>query len=311
MIRIGLVGLGQIATERHLPSIAASPEVTLAALATLGGAPPVDGIAVHPTHQAMLADAAIDAVVVCTPPAARYQVARDALLAGKHVVLEKPPAATLGEAEALARLAAQQNRVLFATWHSQYNQAVEQARRFLAGRKLASLRVDWNEDFRKYHPDQEWIWQESGMGVFDMGINALSVLSRLFATPPFVRDAELRIAENHAAPIAATLHFASLDGDGPMQAHFDWSITGPNHREIRIATQCGHKLELLDSGRHLVIDGTTRVHGPRAEYPALYARFADLVRRHRSDVDLVPLQMTLDALALGTRVRVPAYSLPP
>jgi D-galactose 1-dehydrogenase len=308
MIRIGLVGLGQIATKRHLPSIAESPHVTLAALASLGGGAPVGGIPVHPTHTAMLADPAIDAVVICTPPAARYQVARDALLAGKHVVLEKPPAATMGQAQALAALAARENRVLFATWHSQYNEAVDEARRFLAGKRLAAFRVDWNEDFRKYHPDQEWIWQEAGLGVFDMGINALSILSRLFATPPHIRDAELRIAENHAAPIAATLHFASLDGDGPMMAHFDWSITGPDHREIRIATRCGHQVDILDSGRQLVIDGTTILHGPRAEYPALYARFADLVRRHRSDIDLIPLQMTLDALALGTRTRIPAYT---
>ena len=307
-IRIGLVGLGQIATKRHLPTIAASPDFTLAGLASLGGGAPVDGVPVHPTHTAMLTEAQVDAVAICTPPAARFAVARDALLAGKHVLLEKPPAATMGEAEALAKLAAREGRVLFATWHSQYNPAIDEARKFLAGKKLASFRVDWNEDFRKYHPDQEWIWREAGMGVFDMGINALSVLSRLFATPPYVRDADLRIAANHAAPISATLRFGSLDGDGTMEAHFDWSITGPEQREIRVATQCGHKVELLDSGRQLVIDGTTHLHGPRAEYPDLYARFADLLRRNRSDVDLVPLQMTLDALSLGTRTRIAAYA---
>lgn len=308
MIRIGLVGLGQIATKRHLPSIAASADFTLAGLASLGGGAAVDGVPVHASHTAMLAEVPLDAVAICTPPAARFTVARDALLSGKHVLLEKPPAATLGEAEALAKLAAREGRVLFATWHSQYNPAVDEARRFLAGKKLAGFRVDWNEDFRKYHPDQEWIWREAGMGVFDMGINALSVLSRLFATPPFVRDAELRIAANHAAPISATLRFGSLDGGGAMEAHFDWSVTGPEQREVRLATQCGHTVELLDSGRQLVIDGTAQLHGPRAEYPALYARFADLLRGNRSDIDLVPLQMTLDALALGTRARIAAYT---
>lgn len=308
MIRIGLVGLGQIATKRHLPSIADSPDFTLAALSSLHAHPPIDGIPVALSHQPMLADPAVDAVAVCTPPAARYAVARDALLAGKHVLLEKPPAATLGQAEALAALAARERRVLFATWHSQHNDAVEAARRFLAGKRLAAFRVDWNEDFRKYHPDQEWIWQEAGLGVFDMGINALSILSRLFATPPHVRDADLRIAENHAAPISATLHFGSLDGDGPMEAHFDWAITGPEQREIRIATQCGHQVHILDSGRQLVIDGTPQLNGPRAEYPALYARFAELVRRNRGETDLAPLRMTLDALAMGTRTRIPAYT---
>ena len=204
-LRLGLVGLGQIARNRHVPSIAASADFTLAALADPRGGDAVAGVAIAPDHRAMLADASIDAVVICTPPSARFAIAREALLAGKHVVLEKPLAATMGEAAALAQLAAREKRVLFATWHSQYNTAVEEARRFLAGKKLASFRVDWNEDFRKYHPDQSWIWESVGLGVFDMGINALSVISRLFANPPYVRAAELRIAENHAAPLSAVL----------------------------------------------------------------------------------------------------------
>ncbi len=306
-IRIGIVGLGQIARKSHLPSIAASPEFTLAALADPRGGDAVAGVAIAADHRAILADASIEAVVICTPPAARFAIAREALLAGKHVVLEKPPAATMGEAAALAQLAAREKRVLFATWHSQYNNAVEEARRFLAGKKLASFRVDWNEDFRKYHPDQSWIWEADGLGVFDMGINALSVLSRLFANPPFVRTAELRIAENHAAPLSAVLQFGSLDGDGAMEMHMDWGHTGPDQREIRIATQCGHALELLESGGKLVIDGAVVVEEKRAEYPMLYARFAELVQRGRSDVDLVPLQMTLDALALGRRMVLPRF----
>ena len=306
-LRLGLVGLGQIARNRHVPSIAASADFTLAALADPRGGDAVAGVAIAPDHRAMLADASIDAVVICTPPAARFAIAREALLAGKHVVLEKPPAATMGEAAALAQLAAREKRVLFATWHSQYNNAVEEARRFLAGKKLASFRVDWNEDFRKYHPDQSWIWESVGLGVFDMGINALSVLSRLFANPPFVRAAELRIAENHAAPLSAVLQFGLLDGDGAMEMHMDWGHTGPDQREIRIATQCGHSLELLESGGKLVIDGAVVVEEKRAEYPMLYARFAELVQRGRSDVDLVPLQMTLDALALGRRMVLPRF----
>jgi D-galactose 1-dehydrogenase len=219
------------------------------------------------------------------------------------------PAADLGQAEALAKLAARERRTLFATWHSQHNTAVEQARGFLAGKKLATLRVDWNEDFRKYHPDQTWIWQEAGFGVFDMGINALSVVSRLFANPPFVTGAELRIAENHAAPLSAILHFGSLDGEGAMEMHMDWGVTGPEQREIRVTTQCGHSVELLDSGGRLLIDGAVAAQGRREEYPMLYARFADLVKRGQSDIDLVPLQMTLDALAIGKRIRIAAFEV--
>jgi D-galactose 1-dehydrogenase len=306
-IRIGIVGLGQIARKQHIPSIKASPDFTLTGLASHGVPEQLEGLEVHTSHTAMLAACELDAVAVCTPPAVRFAVARDALLAGKHVLLEKPPAAALGQAEALVRLAAQQRRTLFATWHSQYNPGVEEARRFLAGKKLASLRVDWNEDFRKYHPDQTWIWTEAGFGVFDMGINALSVISRLFANPPFVRDAVLRIAENHAAPLSAVLRLGSLDGEGAMEMHMDWGVTGAEQREVRVTTQCGHSLELLDSGSKLLIDGAPVAEAKRAEYPALYARFAELVQRGQSDTDLVPLQMTLDALAIGKRERLPRF----
>ena len=306
-IRIGVVGLGQIARKRHLPAIAASDDFVLAGLASLGGGPDEAGLKLHADHREMLAACALDAVAICTPPAARFAVARDALLAGRHVLLEKPPAATMGEADALLRLAAREGRVLFATWHSQYNKAVEAARLFLADKRPAALRVDWNEDFRAFHPDQNWIWRTDGLGVFDMAINALSVISRIFADPPFVRAAELRIAENHAAPLAAVVEFGAPDVDGPMEMHTNWGHVGPDQRELRVVTRCGHRLELLDSGAMLTIDGVVAVHEPRAEYPALYRRFAELLHAGRGDADLAPLRMTLDALAVGRRTALPRF----
>jgi D-galactose 1-dehydrogenase len=306
-IRIGVIGLGQIARKRHLPAIAAHDGFALAGLASLGGGPDVAGLPVHAHHRTMLATCDLDAVAICTPPAARFAIARDALRAGKHVLLEKPPAGTLGEAEALARLAAREGRVLFATWHSQYNTAVEAARRFLADKAPDTLRVDWNEDFRAFHHDQDWIWQADGLGVFDMAINALSVISRIFADPPFVRDAELRIAANHVAPIAAVVRFGVAGESGPLEMHTNWGHAGPDQRELRVATRCGHRLELLDSGGTLTIDGAVAVQEERAEYRMLYERFAALLCEGRSDIDLAPLRMTLDALAVGRRVALPRF----
>jgi D-galactose 1-dehydrogenase len=306
-IRIGVVGLGQIARKRHLPAIAADPDFELAGLASLGGGAQIGGLPVHDDHRAMLAACRPDAVAICTPPAARFAIARDALRAGKHVLLEKPPAGTLGEAEALARLAAREGRVLFATWHSHYNTAVEAARRFLADKAPDTLRVDWNEDFRAFHPDQDWIWQADGLGVFDMAINALSVISRIFADPPFVRDAELRIAANHVAPIAAVVRFGVAGESGPLEMHTNWGHAGPDQRELRVVTRCGHRLELLDSGGTLTIDGAVAVQEERAEYRMLYERFAALLCEGRSDIDLAPLRMILDALAVGRRVALPRF----
>ncbi len=304
-LRIGLVGLGQVARNRHLPAIAGCPGVVLAGLASLGGGPAVAGLRVHEDHRAMLAREELDAVAICTPPAARFAIARDALEAGKHVLLEKPPAATMGEAEALVALAARAGRVLFATWHSRFNRAVDEARDFLAGRRLAALRVDWNEDFRPFHPDQDWIWEAEGLGVLDMGINALSVVTSILDDPPFLRGAELRVAQGHGAPISAVLRLGQAGGDAPMEVRMDWAHRGPHQRELRATTACGHRLELLESGARLVVDGAVVVEEERAEYNLVYRRFAALIREGRSEADLSPLRLALDALATGRRVALP------
>src|SRR5687768_18284795 len=96
----------------------------------------------------------IDAVALCTPPTARVDIARDCLAAGLHVLLEKPPAATLGEVDEIERLAADAARTLFASWHSQHAAGVAAAREALTGEPIRSLDIRWHEDVRKWHPGQ-------------------------------------------------------------------------------------------------------------------------------------------------------------
>ena len=98
-----------------------------------------------------------------------------------------------------------------------------------------------------------------------------------------------------------------MDSAGPLELHANWGHVGPDQRELHMTTRCGHEVALLDSGGTLVIDGKVTVQEARAEYPMLYARFADLLRRGESEADLTPLQMTLDALALGKRVALPYF----
>jgi hypothetical protein len=42
------------------------------------------------------------------------------------------------------------------------------------------VEIVWHEDVRKWHPGQQWIWEPGGFGVFDPGINALSIATRIF-----------------------------------------------------------------------------------------------------------------------------------
>jgi len=306
--RIGLVGLGQIAQKQHLPAIAAHHDFELVATASLDG--DVAGIPVYRGHQAMLAaHPEIEAVVICTPPRARRQVAVDALMAGKHVMLEKPPAATLGEFAQIAAVAIAQNRVLHATWHSQYNAAVDRMRALLAGQPIAAMHMDWKENFHQFHPGQRWIWDTGGFGVFDMAINGLSIMSRVFDPVPFVLDAALRVPSNAVMPISAEVRFGLDDGAAPLTASFDWDWAGDPLRELTVTTGDGRVLALTESGRRLTVDGAVLVDGDRREYPEIYSHFARLLSEGTSSLDAVPLQLVADIMLQGRPVPVGPVAL--
>ncbi len=121
------------------------------------------------------------------------------------LLVEKPPCATLGEAMALVNQTAEQGVSGLFAWHSRYAPGIEAARDWLASRTLQSVQIDWKEDVRKWHPGQAWIWQPGGLGVFDPGINALSIVTHLLVLPLFVESAELRVPDNCQSPIAASI----------------------------------------------------------------------------------------------------------
>ena len=208
-IRIAVIGIGKIARDEHLPSIARDARFALAGVVSGSGAV-VAGVPTFRTAaEAYDALPDLGAVAISTPPSARTALVREALDRGLDVLMEKPPTPTVGELRALARQAEAAGRVLFTTWHSQYNAAVEAMRERLAGRKLRRLTITWKEDVRRWHPGQAWIWEAAGFGVFDPGINALSILTRIMPEPVFVEAARLVTPSNKEMPIAAAIRFAS------------------------------------------------------------------------------------------------------
>ena len=307
-IRIAIVGYGKIARDQHVPAILADPRFELAATVSRQrqGHP---GLPCFASHGEMLgAVPNLDAVAICTPPSARYEVARDCILAGLHALLEKPPGMSLGEVEELARLAGDGKLSLFTTWHAQHAPAVAAAEAKLAGRRIASMRILWREDVRKWHPGQAWIWEPGGFGVFDPGINALSIASRIVPGSLFVREATLSIPSNRQMPIAASLALAGPCADGELVAEFDWRHQGGEAWTIEIVTDAGETIVLSDGGARLAIDGEAVETGGTGEYPSLYARFAELVESRSSHVDLAPLRLTAEAFLLGRRIAVEPFT---
>ncbi|MGN5351570.1 Gfo/Idh/MocA family protein [Ralstonia sp. L16] len=297
-VAIGIVGVGKIARDQHLPALAAQPGFSLAACASPHSR--IDGLPHYTTLDAMLADEpTLRAVSLCTPPQVRFVQARAALAAGKHVMLEKPPGASVAEVAILAELARERGCTLFASWHSRHAPGVEAAREWLASRAIVSVNVQWKEDVRRWHPNQAWIWEPGGLGVFDPGINALSILTRVLPHAFFLKAADLWVPANQQTPIAAHLAFTDERGTA-IQAEFDWRHDAGELWQIDVTTRDG-TLRLAQGGKQLTIDGVEIDVGPEREYPSLYTRFLELIGSGESDVDVRPLQHVADAMLLGRR----------
>jgi D-galactose 1-dehydrogenase len=217
------------------------------------------------------------------------------------VLLEKPPSVTLGEIADLACLAEARPVTLLTTWHSQENPTVAAAARALAGTRIASMKILWHEDVHKWHPGQRWIWEPGGFGVFDPGINAFSILTKIFPGEVFVREADLQFPENADTPIAADIRFFSPVADGPLDCSLDFRRTEGEEWTITIATVEGREVHLTDGGGRLFIDGAQQPCEGAREYAALYQRFVDLIDERRSHVDVAPLRLVADTLLVARR----------
>ncbi len=307
VFKIAVIGLGKIAHDQHLPCIAKNPNFQLVAGVSRNSK--VDNIPCFETLEQLIASKIlIDAVALCTPPSVRLMMARQAMDAGLHVLIEKPPTPTLGEMFAMIHHAKMQNRILYATWHSRYNKAVDEAKRLLLGRRVTKMKVTWREDVRRWHPNQEWIWEPGGFGVFDPGINALSIVTKVLPEPIYVESATIEVPSNKATPIAAQIKFKRADGmPADLSADFDWRQTGEQTWEIELATADGMNMFLKKGGTILVVNGETILEAPMEEYELIYERFAELLKTNTSDADIRPLQLVCDSYMLGRPKVVEAF----
>ena len=131
--KIAVVGLGKIAHDQHLPCIAKNANFKLVAGVSRNAK--LENVPCFESLEALIKSGiSIDAVALCTPPSVRLGMALQALDAGYQVLIEKPPTPTLGELFAMIDYAKAKACVLYATWHSRYNQAVDEAKRLLAGK---------------------------------------------------------------------------------------------------------------------------------------------------------------------------------
>jgi len=314
--KIALVGIGKIARDQHVPALEASDDWELAA--TYSSNSTLDGIDSYTSMESLLKERDdIRTVSLCLPPVPRFDCAAMALKAGRNVMLEKPPGATVAECHALEAMAREHGVSLFATWHSREAEQVDTARDWMKGKALTALRIIWKEDVRRWHPGQDWIFDAGGLGIFDPVINALSIATAILPDPLRVTGAELEFPSNRETPIAGSIALAYPNGT-EASVDMDFLKDGDQIWTIEVETKEG-SLTLADGGATLSIDGreqkstdaeeTDDGSNPLliGEYVRLYDRMARLVKAGESDVDLAPLVLAADAFMLGRRKTVEAF----
>jgi predicted dehydrogenase len=120
MIRAGLIGFGLGGRVFHAPLLSSVDGLELAAIVertTNHAAERYPGITTYRTLDAMLADSSLSLIVVTTPNDSHFEYAKQAIEAGKHVVVDKPMCVTSGEIAELMKLAAMRGLML-APFHS-------------------------------------------------------------------------------------------------------------------------------------------------------------------------------------------------
>jgi predicted dehydrogenase len=306
-IRIGIIGFGKIAADQHVPSIAGNPRFELVASSSRSG----QGVAITFTDWRELIRnvEGLEAVAITTPPGPRYEIARECILAGLHCLLEKPPTAGLAQIHDLGCLAEEQRVSLFTTWHAQHHATVDAAAQALSGQRIQSMEIIWHEDVHKWHPGQTWVWQPAGFGVFDPGINAFSIATKIFPGALFVQSADLSIPANGQTPIAAEISFFSPQADGPLTASLDWRRSEGEEWSISVTTADGTRLRLENGGARLSIDGKARDDDGPGEYADIYRCFAELIDGRSTLVDVAPLRLVADCLLVGRHTIVDAIHM--
>jgi D-galactose 1-dehydrogenase len=294
-IRIGVVGLGKIARAEHLPAIANNPDFELAFL--VDRAVELDlGV---PSHQSLFdaleSDVEFDAIAICTSPQVRYELCELLFQKNCAVLLEKPAAASYALAKKIEQHARALDMCLFATWHSRFAPHVQEAKEWAARQEIVSGQITWRENVEKWHPGQDWIWREGGFGVFDPGMNALSLLTQIVPAPWSLGQAELKIPTNVQTPSCArfTLNHRSTE----VRAHFEFHDRQDDDWTIRLVAENGGTLELFDGGAGLRIDGApVAAESDYGEYEMIYKRFSKLISSHQVDCDLTPLRIIEEIL---------------
>ncbi|KRE82065.1 Gfo/Idh/MocA family oxidoreductase [Arthrobacter sp. Soil763] len=264
-IRTAVAGFGLSGSVFHAPLIAANPAFRLAAIATSDPGRKAAAAAAHPDARlvdtpAALLDLAegLDLIVLGTPPAMHYPLAKAALEAGLDVVVDKPFTVRSDEGKELVELAARLGRVLSVFHNRRWDGDFLTVRGLLESGALGAV-SRFESRFERWSPAVTKAWKaaatagDGGGVLFDLGTHLLDQALQLFG-PATVTHAEL--AARRDGERADDDAFVALRHESGVTSHLAMNL---------LCAQQGPRFRLLGSG-----GGFTK-HGVDPQEPYLAA----------------------------------------
>lgn len=284
-VGIGVIGGNSVvATKAVMPAIDRSPHAHLAAVASLSA--PVPAPWTHlgaGTYDDVVEHPGVDAVYIALPNGMHREWTERAAAAGKHVLCEKPVAASPTEAEAMAAAADAAGVLLAEAWmtpfDARWSTAIDLAKRG----ELGTV-VDIDASFTFTITDRanyRWLPEQGGGALLDVGIYCLGPIAELWgATPDLVDATALWDQRGVDARTEATLEW--VDG---RQARIRCSFVDPEEQ----------RLEIVGTVASLVLDGDAHTGGLRATTITL----AGSTTERRTVTPTDPYLGMVDAFALA------------
>ena len=248
IIRTGVIGYGLSGRVFHAPFIDVVEGFELSKISTANphniriAQSRYPNTPIVPDGQSIIDDNNIDLVIVTSPNTVHFKWAKAALLANKHVVVEKPFTVSLAEAEELVELAKQKKKILTVYHNRRFTSDTKTVKKILKSGVLGDV-VDYETHFDRFRPEpKEGAWREDplpGSGIFyDLGSHLIDQSLYFFGMPQAV-----------TAHIQAVRPWAKADDSFDVKLHY------PTHTAT------------LKSGTLVKIPGPTyQIHGTKGSF---------------------------------------------
>jgi scyllo-inositol 2-dehydrogenase (NADP+) len=192
-IRTAIVGFGSVAEKMHAPLIDVCSKLSLVAAVertTTNCESKYRGVTTYRNLEDLLTADAADLIVITTPNEFHFPMAKQALLAGKHVVVDKPVTIFSHEAEELDQIAKEKKLILSVFHNRRFDGDVLTIQKLLSDQTLGEV-VYLESHFDRFRPDITENWREKdvpGNGItYDLGVHLIDQMVLFFGLPNWVQ----------------------------------------------------------------------------------------------------------------------------